>query len=198
MKQLKKLILAITLTMLFLDAGAQQYCNANCNDTLRDESTIHYIPDEYTTMKYVKVNFHFMMKSDSTLNFRQYDDGNGNGSFTAYDYSELLIAYANSMLSQNDQMHLPPGNNTPILQRKYRLRLEDVYFHYDDYAYAFYNYPEELDDVEIAYYSENATSEINVFFVYNDNELEANRGLYGGDANMQGSRIRQMDKGISR
>lgn len=31
MKQLKKLILAITLTMLFLDAGAQQYCNANCN-----------------------------------------------------------------------------------------------------------------------------------------------------------------------
>ena len=43
--------------MLFLDAGAQQYCNANCNDTLRDESTIHYIPDEYTTMKYVKVNF---------------------------------------------------------------------------------------------------------------------------------------------
>lgn len=39
------------------------------------ETIIKYIHDEYTTTKHVKVNFHFMLKADSTLKFRPYDDG---------------------------------------------------------------------------------------------------------------------------
>lgn len=159
-------------------------------DLPRNEETNKYIPDDFTSMKYVKVNFHFMMKSDSTLNFTPYDDGNGNCEFTAYDYSEILMLYANTMLSQNGSMNLPPNNSTQVLNRKYRLKLEGIYFHYDDNAYTFYEQTESLDPTEITYYSVNANTEINVFFVYKDDERlsEDEKGILGGDANMTGNR----------
>lgn len=152
-------------------------------DLPRNEITNKFIPDDFTSMKYVKMNFHFMMKSDSTLNFTPFDDGNGNCEFTAYDYSEILINYANSMLSQNGSMNLPPNNSTLVLNRKYRLKLEGIYFHYDDNAYAFYEYPEILDPTEITHYSVNANTEINVFFVYKDDERlsDDEKGILGGD-----------------
>ncbi len=114
-------------------------CETEQTDILRVLCDTNYIPDQYTSIKYVKVNFHFMMKSDSTMNFNQFNDGNGNCSFNAYDYSEILINYSNVMLSQNKPMNLPYGNNTPVIQRRYRLKLMGVYFHFDDAAYTFYN-----------------------------------------------------------
>ena len=131
-------------------------------------------------MKYVKVNFHFMMKSDSTLNFRPYDDGLGNCSFNAYDYSKMLITYVNLRLAHNQHMHLLPGNNTPVLSRNYRLVLKGIYFHYDDNAYTYNN----LSIGEIAYYSVNPTSEINIFFVYDSSSNYSG----GGSANINGDR----------
>lgn len=141
---------------------------------------LHYIPTDTTSMKYVKVNFHFMMKSDSTLNFRPYDDGLGNCSFNAYDYSKMLITYINLRLAINQHMNLPPGNNTPVLARYYRLVLKGVYFHYDDNAYAYGS----LSSSEIAYYSINPSSEINIFFVYDPNPNYSG----GGTAHQSGDR----------
>lgn len=154
--------------------------------SLSEDTIKAYIPDEFTVMKYVKVNFHFMMKSDSTLNFRPTDDGLGNCSFTAYDYSRKLLDYVNQRLGGNQQMHLPPGNSTAVLDRKYRLVLKDIYFHYDDNAYTYRsNSPGWLSSTEIAYYSINSTTEINIFFVYDDDP-----GGYhgGGNAVMNGDR----------
>ncbi len=173
MKTFTSLFSQIVILGLFwfhcLNIQAQCTCDFDeAIDLPRSEITNKYIPDDFTSMKYVKMNFHFMMKSDSTLNFTPYDDGNGNCEFTAYDYSEILINYANSMLSQNGSMNLPPNNSTQVLNRKYRLKLEGIYFHYDDNSYAFYEYPEILDPTEIAYFSVNADTEINVFFVYKD------------------------------
>ena len=145
-----------------------------------DGTTLLYIPDEFTPVKYVKVNFHYMLKADSTLNFRPYDDGLGNCSFTAYDYSDQIIQYVNQRLSTNSQMHLPPGNTTPVLERKYRLVLEGVYFHYDDDAYT---YNGVLN--HIANYSINPDSEINIFFTYDDSP---NGYQGGGSANTDGNR----------
>lgn len=150
-------------------------------DLPRSEITNKYIPDAYTPIMYIKVSFHFMMKSDSTLNFTSFDDGNGNCNFSAYEYSDVLISYANSMLSQNSQMHLPLGNDTPVLQRKYRLKLENILFHYNDNAYT-YN---SLSNSFINNYSINSGSEVNVFFVYDD-AIEGYSG--GGKANMFGNR----------
>ncbi|WP_373734558.1 hypothetical protein [Bacteroides heparinolyticus] len=138
--KLSSTIIALGL-FLFHSLNILAQCTCDFDEVIelpRSEITNRYIPDDFTSMKYVKVNFHFMMKSDSTLNFTPYDNGNGNCEFTAYDYSEILINYANSMLSQNDSMNLPPNNSTQILNRKYRLKLEGIDFHYDDNAYTYY------------------------------------------------------------
>lgn len=150
---------------------AQQFsCETICTDTLflRPISALEYIPDSFTSMKYVQVNFHFVMKSDSTCNFSPFDDGNGNCNFTAYDYSNALINYANIMLSDNQSMNLPLGNNTSALQSQFRLRLESVSFDYDDDDYTYYYEPNKLDWDDVGFYSIFAESQINVFFVYND------------------------------
>lgn len=156
---------------LFYCLNIQAQCTCDFDEVIespRSEITNKYIPDDFTSIKYVKVNFHFMMKSDSTLNFTPYDDGNGNCEFTAYNYSEILMHNANTMLSQNGPMNLPPNNSTQVLNRKYRLKLEGIYFHYDDNAYTYYFAPSNLSSSEIEYYSENIGSNINVFFLYND------------------------------
>lgn len=177
----------VLLTMSMIGNLYSQYtCEVEdeSGDKLRSEITNKYIPDEYIPNMYIKVNFHFMMKSDSTLNFTPFDDGNGNCNFSAYEYSDILIFYANTMLAQNRPMHLPLGNNTPVLQRRYRLWLENIYFHYDDNAYAFNSGSSGyLSNDEIDNYSVNPTEEINVFFVYENNGL-----VGGGNANMSSNR----------
>lgn len=99
---LRFLLLLLTFS-LFGDLYPQYTCEVEYDgaDMPRSETTDKYIPDEYIPNMYIKVNFHFMMKSDSTLNFTPFDDGNGNCSFSAYEYSDILIYYANSMLAQN-------------------------------------------------------------------------------------------------
>lgn len=152
-----------------------------------DGTILQYIPDEYTTTKYVRVNFHFMLKADSTLNFRPYDDGLGNTSFTGYDYANTIVNKVNQRLATNEQMHLPQGNSTPCLDRKYRIVLKGVYFHYDDNAYSYYRQSTGyMDNVELAYYSINPTTEINIFFLYDDDPNW--NGSTGGRANMGGNR----------
>lgn len=177
----------VLLTMSMIGNLYSQYtCEVEdeSGDKLRSEITNKYIPDEYIPNMYIKVNFHFMMKSDSTLNFTPFDDGNGNCNFSAYEYSDILIFYANTMLAQNRPMHLPLGNNTPVLQRRYRLWLENIYFHYDDNAFAFNSGSSGyLSNDEIDNYSVNPTEEINVFFVYENNGL-----VGGGNANMSSNR----------
>ena len=147
-----------------------------------DGTILKYIPDEYTSTKYVKINFHFMLKIDNTLNFRPYDDGLGNTSFTGYDYANAVVNKVNQRLSTNEQMHLPQGNSTSVLERKYRLVLKGVYFHYDDNAFSCYDpSPGHMDETELSYYSINPNSEINVFFLYDDNPNW--NGASGGSAN---------------
>lgn len=152
-----------------------------------DGTILKYIPDEYTTIKYVKINFHFMLKADSTLNFRPYDDGLGNTDFTGYDFANALVNTVNQRLSTNEHMHLPQGNSTPVLERNYRLALKGVYFHYDDSAYSCYNQSSgHMVSNEAIYYSINPNSEINVFFLYDDSPNW--NGASGGSAGMAGNR----------
>lgn len=187
MNNMKKMIFSALLLMAMLNVYAQISCEiiGDTSGFPRNEETDKYIPDEYTSTKYIKLNFHFMLKSDSTLNFRPFDDGLGNGSFTAYDYSDEIIRIMNRRLSSNVPMHLPQGNNTQVLPRKYQVALKGVYFHYDDNAYTFDNTSSGyLSYSEIQYYSVNAGEEVNVFFVYEDIPDKKD----GGDANMGGNR----------
>lgn len=96
----------------------------------------NYMPDtlhpEFTPLRYVRVNFHFVNSADSTQNFVQPD---------AIRFSEELLKYVNYNLANNKRMFLPPGNQTPVLPTQYRYVLQPdtsiagdkgIYFHYAD------------------------------------------------------------------
>ena len=186
MEKIRIALLAL-LSVIMVNVYPQISCEI-IGDTItpvRSEETNKYIPDAFTPIKTIKMNFHFMLKSDSTLNFRPYDDGLGDSSFTAYDYSNEIISLMNLRLSVNEHMHLPQNNNTNVLSRQYRVCLKGVYFHYDDNAYTFSSLsPGYLSESEIQQFSVNPESEVNVFFVYEDDPNSNG----GGNANMDGNR----------
>ena len=84
---------------------------------------LDYIPDVTTPVKYIRLNFHFMLLEDSHQdapgNFTPTDDGRGNTNFTGYDFVEDLMYWTNQRLAGNTQMRYPLGNSTPVISRKY-------------------------------------------------------------------------------
>ena len=134
-----------------------------------------YIPVENTPMKYIRVNIHYMLRSqnhtDYPGNFTKTNDGNGNSNYTGYDYAEQLIKTANGRLDTNTQMNLPPNNSTNVIARKYRYVLNGVFFHENDNYYFFPSTPDGA-------YGENKGECINVFFT------KSNGSPAGGHANM--------------
>ncbi|MFM7024405.1 MAG: zinc-dependent metalloprotease [Flavobacteriales bacterium] len=142
-----------------------------------------YIPNANTPMKVVRVNFHFMLKTDSDPhNFTASSDGAGSSSVNAILYANQVIIDANSRLSTNQKMNLPVGNSTAVLARRYRLSLKGVYFHTNanDYLY---------NNLNVNNYSVNATSEINIFFV-EDNAVNPNSTWGVGSMTMSNPNIK--------
>jgi hypothetical protein len=142
-----------------------------------------FIPDNNTSIKYIRVNIHFMLRTESHNeypgNFTSFNDGDGRSSYTGYDYASDLISTANSRLSGNVQMNMPPGNSTDVIGRKYRYVLNGVFFHEDNNHYFYPSYPNGT-------YGENIGECINVFL------NNANGGNGGGHANMSGNRYTEI------
>lgn len=83
----------------------------NCNNQL------YYIPDSLFSMKYIRVNVHFMDDSTGTRNFSM-EEGK--------QFMRALIHNANQRLGENEKMNLPPDNNTPALQTRYRYSIHSA------------------------------------------------------------------------
>lgn len=103
------------------------------------KETDFHIPDtnhlDHTPMKYIRLNFHIIRKSDGTGNFNE-DRGRV--------FINQVMAASNEFLTDNKKMNLPVGNDTPILPRRYRYVLtprsddpndDGIYFHDDDDYY---------------------------------------------------------------
>ncbi len=97
------------------------------------------IPDEahldHTQIKYLRVNFHIVGKSDGTGNFDEK---------TGRLFIAQVMRAANQKLANNKKMNLPVGNDTPVLPLRYRYLLsprpevpgdDGIYFHRDDDLY---------------------------------------------------------------
>ncbi len=108
-----------------------------------------------------------------------YDGVDTNSNYSGYDYANDLIDMANYRLSLNQQMNLPPGNNTSVLEKKYRYVLDEVYFHRDNNHYYYPSYPMSL-------YGENKGSVVNIFL------NNADGGTGDGHANMSGDRYTEI------
>ncbi len=187
----------LILLFAYINSGAQSnfvdfdcnvdttgYCKLFTKSSQECYNTVNYIPDEFTDIKYVKVNIHFMLLEEGTTgypgNFTEtYDGVDINNNYNGYDYANDLIDMANYRLSLNQQMNLPPENNTSVLEKKYRYILDAVYFHRNNSYYYFPSYPMGL-------YGENKGAVVNVFF----NNADGNSG--GGHANMSGDRYTEI------
>lgn len=100
----------LTSSEVLIDSSLiQKKKNKSCTDYKS------YVPDtlhpEYTIMRYVKVNFHVMRKTDGT------------GSFGIEDGRQFclnLLNASNQKLKDNAKMFLPPGNTTAVLPVMYQ------------------------------------------------------------------------------
>lgn len=181
-----KKILIFSLIYCSLTVGA--FCQFTC---VIDEGGLKrtgpivdsddYIPGINTPIKHIRINFHFMLfedtHPDAPGNFTKMDDGRGNTNFTGYDWIDDLVQTTNQRLASNTQMTYPLGNNTPVIERKYRLVLNGVFFHKDDYYYYYSHSPQ-------ATYNANPGEALNVY--YQSDPVGAIQSR--GKANMAGDR----------
>lgn len=111
---------------LVMDTSNRQQANATFDWS--QYSLIDAPPTRYREDRIIKVQVHFINTIDTLLDLSP---------SYALQYARVLIDAANSRLQNNDKMHLPVGNATPVLDTHLRLRLEDqhVYIHYDKEPY---------------------------------------------------------------
>jgi hypothetical protein len=126
---------------------------------------------DQNNIKYVRVNIHYVLRSDGTGNFTETSDGWGNNNFTGFDYAQGMIDSGNAELAVNPGVALPNGNTFPINDFGYRLVLSGVYFHRDDAIYNYYdqNYNGTAGGSSLWSFTYNSflvnpSTEINYFF----------------------------------
>ncbi|MEN0047168.1 MAG: reprolysin-like metallopeptidase [Bacteroidota bacterium] len=152
-----------------------------CRDALAYAPDTNYI--EHRPMRYIRVNVHFVNSSDSSKNFIGKE---------ALNYAKNIINNVNQDLSKNAKMHLPIGNNTPVLPTQYRLKLTrrtgtehdtGVYCHFDDelcyYVHKGKNRNLHKQDV-IKKYGIQLDSVLNVFVMPHHPDSLASKTYAGG------------------
>ncbi len=122
--------------------------------------------------KTIRVNYHFMLKSDGTGNFNEVTDGDGR-LFSGYDWAQKQVLQMNQQSDQNIQMKIPLGNTLPVLNKNYNYVLDAVYFWRDDNTF-YYSQAENAYTI----YGQNKGSVMNVIIA----ETTGSTGV-GGAAN---------------
>ncbi len=130
---------------------------------------------DFNSIKWVRVNIHFVNRDDGTGNFNANDDGNGNPDMNGYKRAELLINRANEFIANNQHMWRPSGNNTPVLSTRIRYLLTGVYFHNSSNLTRSYvgACSPDLSDLHNAF-AVNSSSEINYYYTRSESEVLVN------------------------
>lgn len=111
--------------------------------------------------KTVRVNYHFMLRTNGSGNFTETNDGDGR-SFSGYDYAREQTLHMNIRNSWNEQMNIPTGNNTPVNPKNYRYVLDAVYFHRNDTTYEF----TAINSTNYLTLGQDRDSVLNIFLTY--------------------------------
>ncbi|MFN8309948.1 MAG: M43 family zinc metalloprotease [Chitinophagales bacterium] len=109
--------------------------------------------------KVMRVNIHFMLKTDGSGNFNEYTDGDGRY-YSGYDFARQLIDEMNGRNSWNQQMNIPPGNTTPVIAKNFYYVLDACYFWRNDATYNF-------NTIDYANQGKDKSEVINVFLSSN-------------------------------
>ena len=135
-KQVKYLLTAALSVMISLAVHSQSTCYIKyprTNGGAPPRSPLKPRTD-WCGPKVIQLNFHFIQKSNGSRNFQANSDGY-NGIYTGYDYAHRLTESLNAELLRNEKMHIPPGNNTQVLDKNYKFIVRGVYFHANDTAW---------------------------------------------------------------
>ncbi len=128
------------------------------------ELTGSEICTDTSLIKYIRINYHFMLRTDGTGNFTEYTDNDG-AFYNGYKRAEDVINKANEELASNNKMWRPSGNNLPKKLINIRYLLKGVYFHRDDDYFDTpfnYNSPSEWGSLN-ANYGIGSDSVINIY-----------------------------------
>jgi hypothetical protein len=87
-------------------------------------------------MKVIRINYHFMLKSDGTGNFNETTDGLGNP-YSGYDFARQLTNWMYWQCLSNIQMNIPPNSTVPIIAKNFYFVTDAVYFYRADTTYNF-------------------------------------------------------------
>ncbi len=113
-----------------------------------------------STNKVLRVNIHFMLRTNGTGNFTETSDGDGRTWYNGYNYANELINQMNARNNRNDPMNIPTGNSTPVLTKNFHYVLDAVYFTRDDATFNYGNGD--------SYYSSNGADKNNVLNIVLD------------------------------
>ena len=136
----------------------QFVCGVVSTPTIRNPQKVDYpeaICTDPNSTKWIRINIHFISKSDGTGNFNVNDDGNGDPNMNGYKRAEIIINECNIALADNQKMWRPFGSNTPVQPIRVRYLLAGVYFHNSDYWIETYNGQgprRKYDDKILQYY----------------------------------------------
>ncbi len=115
-------------------------------------------------VKYIRVNFHIVLRDDGTGNFTETTDPFGDPSYNGYQRAEDIINKANEELANNAGMwRKAPGVFYPVNppENKVRYLLTGVYFHRNTQIYESPWYDFAVHDL----YGVNTDTEINVYSI---------------------------------
>lgn len=160
---MKKNYLQIFILTLFLNSHVQSLtsqviCFTNQTDRTPDKE----INGDITKKKIVRINYHFMLKSNGTGNFTEITDGDGRVSYNGYKYAKDVTQWMNERCTWNEKMNIPPGNNTPNLPKNISFVLDAVYFWRNDNVYNF----RAIYDQSYPIYGKDRDSVLNIFLSY--------------------------------
>jgi len=156
---MKKLVQFLLFLFLYVALKAQiSYPCIKENTYYQAESTSDASPD---IIKTIRINIHFMLTSEGEGNFRENDDGDGRADYNGYLYAKDLTKWMNEACAWNEQMILPYGNQTPVMDKNYRFVLDAVYFWRDDAGYNF-----SFSSYEYDTYGKNKSNVFNIFLTY--------------------------------
>jgi hypothetical protein len=130
-----KFIFLFIINILVIDnivAQRSTGCSTN-NFTPNSPLTVLSLSDK----KIVRVNIHFMLKTDGTGNFRELDDGDGRTSYNGYIYANDMISWMNEASAWNPKLNIPTGNNITQNPKNFAFVLDAVYFWRNDNTYNF-------------------------------------------------------------
>ncbi len=130
---MKQLILLNGLRLLFLTGIPFLMTQKALSQTPCSNSSV---------IKQVKVNIHYVLKTDGSGNFAETSDGWGNSNYTGFDYAEDLVDSSNAELAVNPGiaggMRIP-GYDYTVTDFGFRFVLSGVYFHRSDAIYNYYD-----------------------------------------------------------